>query len=69
MVWMRPLGGRLGVRLVKDGEFRVAHRLPANKTDEASAYYTEDLEDAANTAYHMAQVPRGWAIVEGEAQA
>ncbi len=36
----------------KDGEYRVAY---AGKGNEASAYYTNDLEDAFGTGKHMAK--------------
>lgn len=37
---------------INDGEFRVAYRIPHN---EASAYYTDDAEDAIGTAKAMVE--------------
>lgn len=41
----------------RDGEYRVNFR----NGSEATAYYTDDREDAVDTAMHMYETaPRGW---------
>lgn len=48
---LRSLDSSLAIRRTMDGEYRVSVG-----NNEASAYYTKDLQDALNTGYAMATV-------------
>lgn len=60
----------MGFSLTKrDGEFRLALLIGSPNEKEASAYYTNDLMDAVDTArawykLMVIDVPKGWASVE-----
>lgn len=53
---------------VREGnEFRIAYKLPGNKTHEDSAYYASDLDDAWCTAYAMAERQRNTVTITPDA--
>jgi hypothetical protein len=52
-------------RKTECGDFRVAF-LAAGRYNENSAYYTDDIEDACNTAYSMANDAKRIGVIQDD---